>query len=724
MTAYRQRTWSQIDMETLPSYDPLLACLVLLTRYHQNPFSAQSLSARLPLEKNKLTPELFERAAKRAQLKTELVTIPYAQITDNNLPAILLLNKEKACILFIDEKNERKILDPENPKEFIDPQTVIINYSGQTFFITPEYQFTQRADEALKKNPKDWFWSVILKAWPTYSEVLLASLLINLFGLVMPLFTMNIYNRVVPNDAIVTMWVLTSGVAVIFLFDIILRTLRAYFIDLEGKKSDAKLSASIFEHVLGVKLAKRPQSVGVMANSMQSFETFKEFITSSTVLVLVDFPFVFIYILTIYFIAGSLFWIPFLVIPLVFILGLVIQLPLIKLTQAGFKYSAEKQAVLFEALANIETIKTTGAESKLQAKWEQLLDLSAKNSMRLRTLSNASQNITSLTQQLANVATILVGVYMISAGDLNMGALIAATILTGRSVAPMNQVTSLFTRYYQSRTALQSIDRLMQLPKDVSEETHYLHRPHLSGDVKFQNVSFSYSDKKIDALTKVNFHIKQGERVAIIGRIGSGKSTLAKLILQLYLPTDGHILLDNTDYRQLNPDELRQQVGYVPQDVILFYGSIRENISLGAPFIDDAKLLKAAQIANIEDIINKHPDGFDRQVGEQGKQLSGGQRQSIAIARALLRNPKLIIMDEPTASMDDGTERKFKNQFTQFLEQEHTFILITHKLSMLDLVNRIIVLDDGHVVADGPKDSVIAALRAGVMTEEKKTHEA
>lgn len=720
MTAYRQRSWSQIDMDTLPKEDSLLACLVLLTRYFQNPFSAQSLSARLPLKKDKLDKALFPRAAKRAQIEAGLKKLSFDEIEDHQLPMVLLLKDDKACILFLDEKNTRKILDPAHPQSFLEPEDAQKHYLGSTFLVHSTYKFTDRAEETLSPQKKDWFWSVLIKSWPIYSEIIIASLLINLFALVIPLFTMNIYNRVVPNNATATMWILASGVAVVFIFDILLKSLRSYFIDLEGKKSDIQLSSSIFEQILGTKLEKRPQSVGTLANSVQSFESFKEFITSSTILVLVDFPFIIIYILTIYIIGGSLFWIPLIVIPLIFALGFCIQLPLIQLTRESFKYSAEKQAILYESLANIETVKISGAESRLQAKWEQLLKLSAINNLKLRNLSNLSINATSFIQQAASIVTILVGVYLIAEGDLNMGALIACTILTGRAVAPMAQVTSLFTRYYQSKTALDSIDNLMQMPRDVQDTHHYLHRPKIKGDIAFKNVSFAYNNEKVPALIDIKLQIKAGERVAIIGKIGSGKSTLAKLLLQLYLPTEGHILIDGTDYRQINPDDLRQQIGYVPQEALLFYGSVRDNICLGAPFIDDEKLIRAANIANIGEITNKHPDGFDRQVGEQGKQLSGGQRQSIIIARALLRDPKIILMDEPTASMDDTTERLFKQNFTQMLTPEHTLMLITHKVSMLELVQRIIVLEEGRIVADGPKEAVIAALRSSAVVMEKK----
>lgn len=714
MVNLKKQIWSDLDTQSLPTEDSLLACLVLLTRYYHNPFSAQSLSARLPLEKNKLTPELLPRAAARAALECEAFTVDMMDLENSNLPAILILKDNEACILIVDENGEKKVIQTANVGELKDPAEIEPLYTGTTYIIHPEYKFTTRAEDTLGKERKNWFWKVMFKSWPMYTEVLVASLLINLFALVVPLFTMNVYDRVVPNRAIETMWVLASGVALVFIFDLILKTLRSYFIDHASKRTDKELSASIFQHILGISMDKRPKSVGAFANTVQSFEVFREFITSSSVTILVDLPFVFIYLLFIYFIGGILFIIPLLILPFVFLVGIGLQFPLIKLTKQSYQYAAEKQATLFESLANIETVKTTGAESVLQSRWEQLVELASKNSMKLKLVANTSINLSSLAQQLATIIMVLAGVYMITDGKLTTGGLIACTILAGRAVAPMAQISSLLTRYYQATNALRSLDKVMQLPADVDEKANFLHRPALKGKVEFRQVSFNYAEAKIGILKSLNFTIKSGEKVAVIGRVGSGKSTLARLILKLYIPSEGTILLDDTDYRQLNPDDLRQQVGYVPQDVVLFYGSVRQNITIGAPFVDDSSLLRAAEVAGVSQITDKHPDGYDRQVGEKGSELSGGQRQSVSIARALIRNPKLLIMDEPTSAMDDNSERIFKQNMTKFLTPEHTFILITHKVSMLELVDRLIVLDDGKVIADGPKEAVLTALRQGM----------
>ncbi|HRD68631.1 MAG TPA: type I secretion system permease/ATPase [Legionella sp.] len=714
MTTPRRQSWSHIDLGDTAENDSLLACLVLLTRYYQNPFSPLALVARLPLVENKLTPDLFSRAANRASLDTELRNIKLDEIEDANLPLVLLKKDGSAVLLVLNDTGEQVIIDPRQPEVIINSKDIAEELSGQIILVDQQFKHTKRSQETLQKENKNWFWKVMIKTWPLYSEVLLASLLVNIFALVIPLFTMNVYDRVVPNHAIDTMWVLASGVAIVFIFDMLLKGLRSYFIDIANKHSDLELSATIFQQVLGLSMVNRPRSVGALANTVQSFEVFRDFITSSTMTVLVDLPFVFIFLFVIYLIGGNLVWIPFIVVPVIFLIGLILQWPLIRLTRKAYQYSAEKQATLFESLSAIETVKTTGAESILQSRWEKIIKEASNNSMHLRFFANASISITNLAQQIATIAIVIVGVYMIANGELTTGALIACTILTGRALAPMAQVSTLFTRYFQSVNALKSLNKIMQLDTDVNENTKFLHRPALKGDIEFKHVSFHYMDEEVNVLNNLSFKIKTGDRVAIIGRVGSGKSTLGKLLLKLYTPTEGTILLDGTDYKQINPDDLRQQIGYVPQDIVLFYGSVRDNICVGAPFIQDSALLKAAEVAGVASFTNNHPKGFDRQVGEKGAELSGGQRQAVALARALIMDPNILLLDEPTSAMDDNNERQIKTRLNNYLTEKNTLILITHKISMLELVNRIIVMEDGKIIADGSKEAVLNALKSGM----------
>jgi ATP-binding cassette subfamily C protein LapB len=542
--------------------------------------------------------------------------------------------------------------------------------------------------------------------------VFLASILVNIFALASPLFVMNVYDRVVPNHAIETLWVLAIGVGTVFTFDLLLRTLRGYFIDMAGKKADVILSATIFEKVMGVKMACRSNSVGSFANSMQEFESFRDFFTSATITTLIDLPFMFLFILIIWTIAGELAYVPLFVIPLAVIVSLIIQVPLGRTIKQLFQHSGQKSATLIETLTGLETIKSLGAESPIQRKWEQTIGFIAKYGQRARILSSTAVNFTAFLQQMASVAVVVFGVYMISEGEISMGALIASTLLTGRALAPMGQVAGILTRYHQSKAALSSLNTLMSLPVERPSGREFLHRPEFKGGIEFKNVSFKYPDQPMDALSGVSFKISPGEKVAFIGRIGSGKSTIEKLVLGLYEPDDGAILLDGTDIRQIDPVDLRRNVGYAPQDVILFFGSVRDNIALGKPFADDEAVLKAAETAGVTEFVNRHPSGFDMQIGERGEGLSGGQRQSVTVARALLMDPPVLVLDEPTNAMDNSTEERFKQNLAGALKDK-TLLLVTHKASLLSLVDRIIVMDQARIVADGPREQVLAALKKG-----------
>jgi len=695
--------------------DPLLGCLSFLAKFHSKSFSEEALKAGLPLVDHRLTPELFVRAAERAGFAAKVIRRPISKINTLVLPAVLLLKDQQACVLLkITSDGHAQIMQPEAGASTLEIplEELEDEYTGNAIFIRPSYRFSERSEEMIKTTPQHWFWSVLWRSWPAYGEVILASLLINIFALALPLFSMNIYDRVVPNRALETLWVLVIGVSVVFLFEFMLRTLRAYLIDIAGKKVDLKLSAAIFEQVLGMKMAVRPGSVGAFVNTVQGFEFFRDFITSSTMAVLVDIPFVFLYIGVIAILAGSLALIPLVMVPLIALVGYLLQLPLAKLSEESYKHAAEKQATLIETLGGMEAIKSEGAESLLQRKWEQVVGLAARISIKLRLVSNSGVNFSILAQEFTSILIVILGVYKITAGEMTMGALIACTILAGRALAPMSQVAALLMRYHQSMHALEALNKVMDLPVERPAGKSPLHRPNLMGNLQFRDVSFQYPNQKVKALTNLSFSIGAGERVAILGRIGSGKTTITKLILGLYQPTSGSTLMDSTELQQIDPADLRRNIGYVPQDIVLFYGSVKSNMSLGVPYMDDESILRAGRISGVDRFVGLHPEGYDWQVGERGIYLSGGQRQSIVIARAILSDPKILLMDEPTNHMDDLSETQLKNSLTDYI-QDKTLILMTHKPSLLSLVNRLIILEGGHLIVDGPKEDVLRALAEG-----------
>lgn len=696
--------------------DPLLECLVTLSRLEGRPMSADALKAGLPLVDYRLTPELFPRAAARAGLTARVVRRPISKISELVLPAILLLNEQQACILLSTDRESgiARIMQPESgaSETEVPLQELEQSYSGYTIFARPEHRFDDRAPEVLNVRSRHWFWGTIFGSWRIYRDVLVASFLINLFVLAGPLFIMNVYDRVVPNNATETLWVLAVGVTLVYAFDILMKMLRGYFVDVAGKKTDVLLSARIFEQVLGMRMEVRPPSVGAFANNLREFESIREFITSATITTLVDLPFVFLFLMVIWFIGGPVVWVAVSVILLILLYGIIIQAPLRRSVESSFRASAQKGATLIESLSAVETIKHLGAESPMQRKWEQLTAHIAQWGVRSRLLSSSAVNMAGFLQQMSQVGVILVGVYQVTDGDLSMGGLIAAVMLTGRAVAPMAQVANLSVRYFQAKTALDSLNGIMSQPVDRPEGQSFLSRPQLNGAIEFDNVSFQYPTAEIEALSSVSFRIEAGERVGIIGRVGSGKTTIEKLIQGLFLPTQGAVRIDGTDVRQIDPADLRRNFGYVPQDVTLFYGTVRENIVLGTPHADDQDILRVAEISGVDQLIKRHPQGFDLPVGERGDNLSGGQRQSVAIARALLHDPAYLLMDEPTNSMDHSSEEALKRNLTELIKGK-TFLLVTHRSSVLDLVDRLIVLDQGKLVADGPKQQVLQLLKEG-----------
>ncbi|WP_426992640.1 type I secretion system permease/ATPase [Methylomonas sp. CM2] len=693
--------------------DPLLAALLTVCRRLHISQTPAALTAGLPLVDHKLTPALFGRAAERAGLSARLLRRPLADIPALSLPAVLLLRDGHACVLVGKDAETCRIAVPETGGEKTLPSAELENlYAGRAFFVRVNHRFDARTADLGAARSGHWIRNVVYAAWPIYAEVLAASLLINLFALAAPLFFMNVYDRVVPNHALETLWVLALGVLIVFGFELAMKLLRGYFIDAAGKRADIVLSAGIFEKLLNIRLEARPASAGAFANRLHEFEAFREFLTSATLVTLVDLPFLLLFVLIVYSIAGPLAWIPLAILPLAVLAGIALQAPLRQTVDTMFRYAAENQATLIEALTNLENVKTTGAASQLQRRWENNIGELARLGLKSRLYTSLTVNLTAFFQQLAAVLLVVAGVYRIGDGDLTTGGLVACTMLAGRALAPVGQVAALLTRYHQARMALASVRRMMELPVEREAGKDYLHRPRLAGEVEFRGVGFSYPGQPVPALDNVSFKIRAGERVGVIGRIGSGKSTLEKLILALYQPQQGAILLDGCDSRQLDPAELRRQIGYVPQDNALMFGSVRDNIVFGAGYVDDAAMLRAAELAGVAQFTARHPLGFDMPVGERGAGLSGGQRQSIVLARALLLQPALLVLDEPTNAMDNSSEEAFKQRFAAQLSDQ-TLILVTHKASLLSLVDRVIVMDGGHIVADGPKDHVLEALRQG-----------
>ncbi len=696
--------------------DTLLQCLLALCRYHGSASTPDTLLGGLPLDKGILTPGLFERAAARVGLSSRVISREARTIEPALLPAVLLMEGERACLLmgWSDDGESAQVVYPELNETVVEvpAQTLLGVYSGAAIVCRPRFRFDARAPRSGTSERGHWFWTAMQANMPIYRDVLLAAFFINVFALALPLFTMNVYDRVVPNYAVETLWMLAAGVILILLADISLRSMRGYFLDLASRRVDVTLSSRIMEQVLGIRLESRPASVGSYAVNLRSFETVRDFITSASVATIIDVPFAFIFMAVIAWIAWPVL-IP-IVIGLVVVLAtaFALQGKLRDLTETTYRAGALRNATLIESLVGLDTIKAMGAESRMQRKWEETTNFLAHVGVQLRLLSNSAINVTLWSQQMVTMFVIVAGVYLISAGELSMGGLIACTMLAGRIMAPIGQVAGLVTSYHNAEIALKSLDEVMAKPLERPEGAQFLSRERFSGDIEFKNVSFAYPGAEMESVSGVSFTIKAGEHVAILGRVGSGKSTLQKLAMGLYQPTEGAILVDGIDLRQLDPSELRSRVGYVPQDVTLFYGSLRDNILLGSPQSGDAALVRAAEIAGLAGFVNRHPQGFDMVVSERGDSLSGGQRKCVALARAVVSEPPILLMDEPTGSMDHSTESNVKTQLADYVKGR-TWLVVTHRNSLLSLVDRIIVIDNGKLVADGPRESVMKALQQG-----------
>nr|WP_276322495.1 type I secretion system permease/ATPase [Halomonas neptunia] len=697
--------------------DELLLCLQAVARMHQHEVSSESLTAGLPLEEGRLTPSVFARAASRAGMTARIVKSGLANLNPELFPVIVLLEPGRACIInAIDVKNGvAKAVFPElNEAEVeVGLNALASSYSGEAIYVRPRLRLDDNP-ETKKKKGTHWFWGVIQENRRLYRDILIGSVAINLFALAMPLFVLNVYDRVVPNQATETLWVLAGGVFIVLCFDLALRLMRSSFVDLAASRADVKLSSSIMAKTLGMRLEERPASTGSFTSTLQSFESIRAFIGSATILGIVDLPFVLLFAAIIALIN------PWLVLPVlagvIFVLlyALAAQGKLHELSQTTWEVGAQRNALLVESVSQLENVKALRAESRIQRHWEKATAFLSRTSAQLRLVSTSVSNVAQWAQHSVAVCVIIVGVYQIIEGNLSQGGLIAAYMLSSRAMAPISQAAALLAQYHQSSTALDSLNQVMDKQVERQEGKVYVEKPSVAGGIRLDKVTLRYPNDERDALRDVSISIKAGEKVALLGRIGCGKSSLNKLVLGFYQPTAGAVLLDNVDIRQIDPLQLRRHIGYVPQDVSLFSGSLRDNIVAGggSDRIDDEELLKALDIAGLQSLVNSHPLGVDLQVGERGQALSGGQKQSVAIARALVHDPAILLLDEPTSSMDNASEEAFKANLGK-VAQGKTMLVVTHRTSLLSLVDRIIVMDGGKVVADGPRDTVVEALRKG-----------
>ncbi len=705
-------------------FNALLQSLVIVTKLFKRPFSAESLVAGFPVEEGKSSPDLFtidkaksefSRVANRAGIIYSLVRKELSEISPLVLPVILILKDNSACVLtgFDAHKEHARVIIPElgDTPQWVSFDDLHAEYLGFAFYVKKELETEELDDDQvhLPQQKRHWFWDTIKFSKDIYRDTILVSFLINFFVLATPLFTMNVYDRVVPNAATDTLWVLAVGVVIIFLFDTILKFMRAYFLETAGKKNDVIMSSMLFEKVMDLKMDAYPKSVGIFANHIKEFSAISSFFASATMSIVIDLPFVIIFLFTIYYIAGAIVLVPMITIALILIYTLFIRKPLQQSIESSYESAANKYGLLIESLSNLETLKVLGSTGQTQWRWEENCGDIAQKSIKSRILSSSIITVTSLLIQVNIVSILIVGVYMIGANELTMGGLIATVILASRAIAPMGQVAGLISNYEHVKTTYNVLEEVMHLPVERPEGKKFLSRPDLEGNIEFKNVSFNYATSEKNVLDDISFSIAAGEKVALIGKVGSGKTTIEKLILGLYSANSGSLLLDGIDISQIDPTDVRKSISYVEQNVVLFKGSVKENITYKEQDATDTQILRAADIGGVTSLVNKHPKGFDMEVGERGMGLSGGQVQSIAIARAFVSDTPIYILDEPTNSIDGSEETKLIKRLKRELKDK-TLIVVTHKPALLALVNRIIVIDEGKVILDGKKAMVLKAL--------------
>ncbi|UBX47662.1 type I secretion system permease/ATPase [Providencia alcalifaciens] len=697
-----------------------------------------------------LSPEILLAQTKRTESKSfdyaSLVNVLNSHQFDNQIieidlhkiPTIaapflvLLANNESVVISKIeDSENGRyfEILTEEGLRQTLSVQDLAVNYSGYSWFIKRNIRSETRSE--IDKYETSGFWKVIWRYKKYYYQVIIASFVINLLALISSLYVMNVYDRVIPNQAYETLWVLTIGVVLAIGFEFLAKMLRSYLLDIAGKKADIVISAMLFHRVMGIRLDKRPASSGSYANNLRDFESIREFMTSASLLALVDLPFILLFIGVISMIGGYLALVPLTIIPIVVIAGIVIQKPLAKGINASMKETSQRQGLAVESIEGIETLKLNNAVNWAQQRWEILTEKTAFSSIAVRNLTNFMVNFSAAMQQLNTVGLVCVGTYLIHANDVNsritMGALIASVILSGRALAPLGQIAGLATRFQSARMALAGVRNIFSRPIEREDHKKYISPTAVHGALRLANVTYQYSKDGQPALNNINLEIKAGEKVAILGKIGGGKSTLLKLLTGLYEQQQGNISLDDLDIRQIDPIFLRSKVGMLTQKPRLFFGTLRENLDLARldGYSSDDDLVRALKRFQLDKIIRQHPAGLDMPLGEDGLGLSGGQKQMVALAQLTLHNPNVVLLDEPTTGIDVDTEKLVLDALETWTKDK-TLIVVTHKLPILRLVDRIIVMDEGKILIDGPKQKVLKALgqteqATGTVTTDKPT---
>jgi ATP-binding cassette subfamily C protein LapB len=711
-----------LDAERSHEIDPVLDCLAYLAREADRPSSPVLLRAGLAVADDGTLPfHQIEPALEQVGMRAEPVTRKLKNWPASKCPAILELADERAAVLLDSRDGEGLVYAPG----VAEPMWVKLAelepaYTGRAVIVevdpTREREGERPWDTAKRSH---WFWSEVWKVRREFWPVLLAALVVNLLAFAMPLFTMNVYDRVIPNKAISTLWVLALGVVMALGFDFVLRVARARLIDEVGKKLDAKLSQKLFEKVMNLPMANRQGSTGAFARRVSEYEMVRDFFASTTVVLAVDVVFLVLFLGLITVLAGWLVVVPIIGIVIMFVAGMSLQRAMGRAALDAQADSSLQHSVLVESIGGAETLKAARAESQMLGRWRRYSSMSATTSERMRRLTAVAVNLASISQQMISVGLLIGGFYQFQQGNMSMGAIIAIIMLSSRSLQPVGQLAFLVTRGKQAFATLDSIERMME----IQDERHGAMRsivPEIRvGHIELNNVTFRYPNAARDSLSELNLKVNPGDRIGIIGRVASGKSTLGRVLCGLYAPTEGEMIIDGLDSRQYHPHQLRDAFRFVGQDAEVFSGTVRDNLMLGAAQADDSQLIDAVIRSGADIFLSRDAAGFDLPVGERGSRLSGGQRSLLVLARALVSPSRLLFLDEPTGSMDTQTESYFIEHLKTALKPDQSLIVSTHRHNMLTILNRLIVIDGGRIIADGPRDEVMKTLTAAAASAPK-----
>jgi len=708
---------ADVAVEQTPVIDRIEECLLWLLQQVGQPMSRAALRSRVAREPGPWTTEQAVEALESFGLRCKVQGFDTVVAEETGIA--VAIPADGAPFVYAGELSAGRpmIYDPQVGPRAIPLTAERLAQDATGVLLQVERPLRESGARASQPQGRfgHWFWGPILQSKPLYWQVGVAALFANLFALTSSIFSMIVYDRVMPNNAVDTLVALVLGVGLVLLGDFAIRSLRAYFLDLAGARADMVIADTIFDQMVEMEMKARRGSAGALASVVREFESLREFFTSSTLTALLDIPFAIIFLVVIFAIGGPLGWVPVAVAPLVVLAGLIVQPRLRSLTAVAQEDGHTKQGVIVETLHGIETIKSLGAGSVMRRRWQESVAHHAAVSMKMRLLSMVATNVASLGSQLVWVGTITYGFFLIRDGEIGSGAIVACSMLAGRTIAPLAQLTQLLTRLNQTLASYKALDGIMRAPREHVRNEAYVERDVMAGSIEFRDVHFAYPGERQGALNGVSFKIQANERVALIGRMGSGKSTIAALLMGFYRPDKGEILVDGVDIRQLDPSDLRRNVGAVLQDIWLVSGTVRDNISLGSYAPTDEQIIQAAKVSGVHDFVSAHPDGYGFKLRERGIGLSGGQRQSIAMARALIGQPPILVLDEPTSASDINAERGLIDRLKQ-TDAVRTVLLITHRPTMLELVDRVIVVEGGKVMADGPKATILNQAAATLRT--------